>query len=373
MTNLTDVIASRVALKDPQGVALDLLARKLYWCDSGADGVDDGAVYRADLDGRNAELIYSAGLWDPMGLVLDLRNYTMIVVDESAGANGNGAVIKANMAHEADVVGSDVAYYANRTWWQKIAETYAPDAGDDLVFERPYGIALDTTNDYLYVTDRGTGHVIRMGINGSLGAEEPAFFMQQGIPMGVALDNGLGPTQDRGAYECYGHGSCGGPENNFKCICDEGWYGNCNMSTCPLGRAWFDQPWATDEAHAMVECSNAGHCDASTGACQCRAGFEGGACERRSCPDGPNGLACSGHGTCLTMRQLGLVSSYNGEASPWDYGSPSRANATAWDAGGDAIVFNFTSTCRRRPCLRVGETLGDSRVQKMGLCKFQPI
>ena len=157
VTNLTDVIASRVTLKDPQGVALDLLARKLYWCDSGADGVDDGAVYRADLDGRNAELIYSAGLWDPMGLVLDLRNYTMIVVDESAGANGNGAVIKANMAHEADVVGSDVAYYANRTWWQKIAETYAPDAagpkgsgdGEEMLYCQ---VALEK-NETLFIDD----------------------------------------------------------------------------------------------------------------------------------------------------------------------------------------------------------------------------
>ena len=157
-------------------------------------------------------------------------------------------------------------------------------------------------------------------------------FMDQGVPMGMALDNGLGPSQDRGAYECYGHGRCGGPEANFKCACDEGWYGNCNMSTCPLGRAFFDQPWTRDEGHALVPCSGNGYCDASTGACDCRDGFEGGNCERLSCPVGANGETCSGHGECLTMRMLGAFASYNGERTPVDYGSPKQINATAWDA-----------------------------------------
>ena len=44
MTNLTTVIGSQVALVDPQGLALDLLNRKLYWTDSGNSSVEDGKV-----------------------------------------------------------------------------------------------------------------------------------------------------------------------------------------------------------------------------------------------------------------------------------------------------------------------------------------
>ena len=60
-----------------------------------------------------------------------------------------------------------------------------------------------------------------------------------------------------------------------------GWTGgDCAERTCPHGKAWFDQPSATDTAHARVECSNMGICDRTSGLCVCRPGFEGAACER---------------------------------------------------------------------------------------------
>jgi hypothetical protein len=42
-----------------------------------------------------------------------------------------------------------------------------------------------------------------------------------------------------------------------------------------MGPAWFDYPSATDTAHALAVCSNAGVCDTTTGTCTCQAGFEG--------------------------------------------------------------------------------------------------
>ena len=54
VTNLTTVIGSQVALVDPQGLALDLLNRKLYWTDSGNSSVEDGKVYMSNLDGSDA-------------------------------------------------------------------------------------------------------------------------------------------------------------------------------------------------------------------------------------------------------------------------------------------------------------------------------
>ncbi len=43
--------------------------------------------------------------------------------------------------------------------------------------------------------------------------------------------------------------------------------------------------------------SNRGACDSDTGSCLCDDGFEGRACERKTCP-----LHCSGHGRCKSMR-----------------------------------------------------------------------
>lgn len=59
----------------------------------------------------------------------------------------------------------------------------------------------------------------------------------------------------------------------------------------------------TNTAHEYRECSNKGHCDRSTGTCACFEGYEGSACQRASCPVGPNGM-CSGHGVCETISEI---------------------------------------------------------------------
>ena len=52
------------------------------------------------------------------------------------------------------------------------------------------------------------------------------------------------------------------------------------LGVCPNGVAWADKPYATDSAHRIVECSNAGVCDRMSGTCQCYDGFTGNACQR---------------------------------------------------------------------------------------------
>ena len=53
--------------------------------------------------------------------------------------------------------------------------------------------------------------------------------------------------------------------------------------------------------HPLVECSNNGICDRTTGTCMCRDGYRGAACERAYCPGTPS---CSGRGRCLSMQRL---------------------------------------------------------------------
>lgn len=100
---------------------------------------------------------------------------------------------------------------------------------------------------------------------------------------------------------CSGHGGC---ETNaathaaaFQCSCVSGWFGaDCSLMSCPTHAAWADVAIANEVAHQPAECSARGLCNRKTGVCACDVGFEGQACERRSCV-----LNCNGHGTCQSM------------------------------------------------------------------------
>lgn len=114
---------------------------------------------------------------------------------------------------------------------------------------------------------------------------------------------------------CNNNGICALNSHGFPvCSCYSGWSGpTCSDRPCPIGRAWFDEPSASNVAHGYVECSNAGVCQRSTGRCVCRSGFTGSACDRLSCPSDDPALQCSGHGVCLSMRELARVGSFGGD------------------------------------------------------------
>ena len=160
--------------------------------------------------------------------------------------------------------------------------------------------------------------------------------------MGIAFDHGHGyPDAGTKYYDCFGHGSCGGFANNFKCTCNDGWYGNCNMSTCPLGHAWHDEAITDNDAHRMAQCSNRGKCISKTQECACQPGFSGAACERLDCPailDEESGLfnECNGKGVCMTMEMMAWNRRDTlGDPSPVEYSYHTQTNKTnnqLWDA-----------------------------------------
>ena len=132
-----------------------------------------------------------------------------------------------------------------------------------------------------------------------------------------------------GEIACSGHGVCQSPKT---CVCSAGWAsGDCSIRKCPEGPSWFDYPDSAQSAHDFahpVECSNQGLCDRSKGECLCKQGFHGGACEHMTCPGDP---ICSAHGQCLTMSQLALAATLNGDATDYTYGRQYAGGSTLFN------------------------------------------
>lgn len=169
---------------------------------------------------------------------------------------------------------------------------------------------------------------------------------------------------------CSGHGYCLGSPT-FQCICSAGYQGgDCSERSCAQGKSWFDAPVAVDEAHQRIECSNMGVCDRTKGECVCRTNWEGGACERMSCPGGDP--ACSGHGQCLSMAQLAEESTIhsNGALTAYSYGKIPNYKFT-WDYDqvyGCKCDRDYTGyDCSLRVCPR-----GDDPITGYGNGPFDP-
>mmetsp|Transcript_23907 Transcript_23907/g.49819 ORF Transcript_23907/g.49819 Transcript_23907/m.49819 type:complete len:798 (+) Transcript_23907:179-2572(+) len=137
-------------------------------------------------------------------------------------------------------------------------------------------------------------------------------------------------TNCPGETACSGFGNCA--TSTYKCSCQDGFYGgNCGLKECLKGKSWFAYPSANEAAHDdWVECSNMGSCDSSVGICECAPGFYGEACQYMACGGG-TGNPCSGHGKCLSMRQLSFEADLNGDATDYEYGTDPNNPAT-WDA-----------------------------------------
>ena len=103
-------------------------------------------------------------------------------------------------------------------------------------------------------------------------------------------------------------------------------------------------------AHApLAVCSDMGYCDRALGACVCRDGFEGAACERIACPTDDLLVTCSGHGRCMTLREAGAPSNWDGRALT----RPHATYENNWDADVTGCVCDagfHGHNCSLRTC-----------------------
>ena len=381
-TPYTEDLTSRIGqtnLRDPLGIAVDLKREYLYWVDGAGNSTmaqlhGPGQLWRCELDGfktgTNPELVYG-NFSSPQGLALNLDNYTAYITD--VGVEPDAAIFQIGLDWHLDnmaVMGFDYDYpyeFKNVSGPYKMQDTiqlvtFGGDFQKTHGLRYPYDIALDYVDQRYYISDSELGMIgwgpmqcvtctdattefawrgnpidfyrdqdYVVGLYYGAASHDTGRYLTS--PVGLALDL-RGGYPHSGFHDCWGHGDCLGSENNFKCVCQDGWFGSCQMGECPKGKAWFDEAYAPNQAHELVECSNMGFCDRATAKCQCYEGFEGGACERQSCSTAVAGEECSGHGSCVNMRQAAEARvNALGDPDPLNYGAfYNYSNQTVWEA-----------------------------------------
>ena len=181
----------------PRDVALDLTSDppKMYWIDAGTNNIDDGKVWRANLDGSSPEALVTIGLINPQSIALDTTAGKMYWTDSGTGApnplendkiqraNLDGSNVETLLTFQNQLrvprgIALDVA--GNKMYWTDIVRDRIRRANldgteaEDLVLTRtiagqslsgpataPRDIALDLTSDppKMYWVDAGTANV----------------------------------------------------------------------------------------------------------------------------------------------------------------------------------------------------------------------
>eukprot|EP00600_Ochromonadales_sp_CCMP1393_P008969 CAMPEP_0174963692 /NCGR_PEP_ID=MMETSP0004_2-20121128/5468_1 /TAXON_ID=420556 /ORGANISM="Ochromonas sp., Strain CCMP1393" /LENGTH=1166 /DNA_ID=CAMNT_0016212339 /DNA_START=204 /DNA_END=3703 /DNA_ORIENTATION=+ len=308
---------------DPHGIAIHYKQQRIYWTDKNVTANNRAGVLRScNFDGSQVVEVFvykqntvsnhtvSTNLTD---LIIDfVHNNTAFMLD----AGEPSAVIATNLDfpeyfnrdNDSIIIDSWIGYYTTRV----IAHEWIVNIGT------PKYLGIDDNSFFILWSDV-TNKVISFQryIKQFLDLFSPGIVytplndprqtsLKEYYPVAMVIDKGLGPPQWDDFTECYGNGVCLGREGNFECQCDRGYFGNCQARTCPKGRAWFHEPVVNEVAHdVLMECSNMGTCDRTSGRCTCRTGFEGPACERLACQGRiSSSSACSGRGRCISMRNL---------------------------------------------------------------------
>lgn len=218
--------------------------------------------------------------------------------------------------------------------------------------------------------------------NRDFGVNQSSIFQSTGV--GSACDT---------LNQCNGNGNCDYTTSTCQCFDGFGsvkdkldsasphnYQPDCSGRSCLKGPAYVAVPKQFSQGyHHLAECSNRGNCDRVSGLCHCFNGYNGGACEKMTCPvsvdAGMKGAICGGRGMCfpvgllpyeltaepLRQPSIGYVEYMNGDHN-------NTSNTTTWDANvGHACVCDsswsvglgagqtqmaefFGSACQLRHC-----------------------
>ncbi len=241
---------------DPKGLAVHYTQQRLYWVDQNV--TQEASVLRsAKFDGSDYRQVFlyrevnnhtvSANVTD---LVIDFfRNNTAFFLDASSATGDGAAIVSSNLDSPVSYNNATAAYEQFKDYYEsKVVLTSVQEA-----MSTPTYLALDEGNQIVLWSDpalRSVGWArykdrYKDLLNpGTVFAplEKPGVGPNPYYVVGMAFDKGLGSPQWGRYLDCYGNGVCLGLEGNYVCQCNRGFYGDCQARSCPVGKAWFQEP-----------------------------------------------------------------------------------------------------------------------------------
>ena len=188
-------------IRNANSIAVDMAGGKVYWAQQ--TGANAGRIRRADLDGSNVELVRALNNL-PQGIAVDASNGKLYVT------NSRGKIQQMNLDgrnYEPDLIvnldsprGIAVDAAGGKVYWtEQTGENTGRLQRADLdgsnvetvreLNNLPYGIAVDGSNEKLYVTN-SRGKIQRMNLDGK--NFEWNFITNLDSPNGIAVDVAAG-------------------------------------------------------------------------------------------------------------------------------------------------------------------------------------
>ena len=202
------VVGSYLNNVDLYDLALDVDGGKIYWTDS------KGSILRADLDGENGEEILTGLAYPRARIALDVEGGKIYWTDWTASEKGT--------FHRANLDGTNIEYLmgweratgfaldpeGRKMYWTDVkgATHRANIDGSNIehlfapALREPYGIALDPVRGKMYWTDFGLGSIHQANLDGSnrrswiTGLDRPRGILLAGDKLYWA-DSGTGKIQ----------------------------------------------------------------------------------------------------------------------------------------------------------------------------------
>ena len=182
---------------DATAIAVDMAGGKVYWAEQ--TGKHTGRIRRANLNGSNVELVRELTT-APHGIALDTSNEQLYLTNSRGKVqrmNFDGEKFEPNVVVDlespggiaVDAVGGKV-YWTEQTGEDSGRVQRADLDGSNVESVRelnnvPYGIAVDASNEKVYVTN-SRGKIQRFDLDGS--SYEWNFIVKLDSPRGIAVD-----------------------------------------------------------------------------------------------------------------------------------------------------------------------------------------
>ncbi|XP_019626211.1 PREDICTED: uncharacterized protein LOC109471363 [Branchiostoma belcheri] len=331
----------------PDGIAVDVISRNLYWTDTGID-----KIIVSRLDGSFRKNLITTGLDEPRAIVVDPNAGYMYWTDwggsakiERAALDGTQRSVIVNVGVGQWPNGLALDKAANRLYWCNGATgqiwtsgVTGSNPGPTQLFTHNnahvFGMAVDET--YLYWTAWNVPGIHRIGKNlqGYVNLNIPHFQKLHDIHVRTTANT---PTQPNACSAS--NGNCTQlclpvPGGGRTCACQDGWSlgsdgrtcvsAACLPNPCQNGGKCVGQPQSSsltltaytctcppgfsgprcetndDDCRPTNPCQNGGQCvdGINTFTCRCLSGFSGNRCET-NINDCPSTNPCQNGGQCV--------------------------------------------------------------------------